>query len=186
MAAAATAALLLAGSTATAARLPLTAVGTTAGQVPVSLHAADTRVATTIPVDLSASTAVRIMRVVVPVTAGDVLDLDADGRVTNDVGYNVGVGWYLAWYDYDDGVPWPHAQPWTKIGTSSGDNVDPTRHHMPMKLGRAYKVPDTWLSGHRMVVNFMVDAHSTAWQAGDTLTVDDLGLLKVTRWATPT
>lgn len=172
----------LAASAATAA--PALTVATTPEQHPVSLHADDTPVSATIPVDTSASTGtVRVMRVVVPVQAGDVLDITAEARVTNNVGYNVGVGSYLAWYDVDDGVPWPHAQPWPRIGTATGDNVNPQRHHMPITLTRAYIVPGTWPAGHRMVINLMVDGHSTAAQSGDALTVDPYGQMIVRRWS---
>lgn len=155
---------------------------TTPDQTPVAVYADDELVTTGIPVDLSPDTPVRLMRVVVPVSAGDVLDITAEARVTNDVGYNIGVGSRLQWYDVDDGVPWPHAQPWTPIGTPTGDNVPPQRHHMPLTLTRVYRVPDDWPSGHRMVINLMVDAHSTAWKKGDRLTVDPYGQLVVRRW----
>ena len=158
-------------------------VGTSETQRPVAVYADDAVVASSIPVDLSPDTPVRIMRVVVPVEPGDVLDITAEGRVTNDDAYNIGVGSRLQWYDVDDGIAWPHAQPWTQIGTPTGDNVTPARHHMPLTLTRVYQVPADWPAGHRMVINLMVDAHSTAWQAGDTLTVDGYGQLVVRRWA---
>ena len=155
----------------------------TAGHIPAGVYADDEVVASSIPVDLPSTTPVRVMRIVVPVAAGDVLDITAEGRVTNDCGYTIGVGSRLQWYDVDDGAPWPHAWPWTQIGTPTGDNVTPARHHMPLTLTRVYQVPADWPAGHRMVINLMVDAHSTAWQAGDTLTVDDYGQLVVRRWA---
>lgn len=161
---------------------PMVAVSTTADQKPAAVYADDELVASSIPVDLTTETAVRLMRVVVPVEAGDVLDITAEGRITNDDTYNIGVGSFLAWYDVDDGIAWPHAWPWTRIGTPTGDNVTPARHHMPLTLTRVYMVPADWPSGHRMVVNLLVDAHSTAWRSGDTLTVDAYGQLVVRRW----
>ncbi|MEV4000989.1 hypothetical protein [Actinomadura sp. NPDC049753] len=184
LAASAGAVLVLGGSAAAAPLLPATVVGTTADQRPVALYADDAVVASTIPVDLSPDTPVRTMRVVVPVAAGDVLDVTAEGRVTNDLAYNVGIGSRLQWYDVDDGIAWPHAWPWTTIGTPTGDNVDPQRHHMPLTLTRAYTVPADWPAGHRMVINLMVDAHSTAWRSGNTITVDAYGALIVRKWAT--
>lgn len=163
----------------------MTAVTTLAGQALVAVYADDEVVASTIPVDRTPDTPVRLMRVVVPVAAGDFLDITAEARVTNDLTYNIGVGWRLQWYDVDDGIPWPHATPWPQIGTPSGDNVDRQRHHMPLTLTRAYRVPATWQPGHRMVINLMVDAHSTAWQSGDKLTVDGYGQMVVRRWSTP-
>ena len=162
---------------------PLIAVSTSGDQKPVAVYADDQVVASGIPVDLSPDTPVRTMRVVVPVEPGDVLDVTAEGRVTNDVGYNVGVGSRLQWYDVDDGIAWPHAWPWPQLGTPTGDNVPPQRHHMPLTLTRVYQVPASWPAGHRMVVNLMVDAHSTAWRSGDTLTVDAYGQLVVRRWS---
>ena len=159
------------------------AIQTVQGQVPVAVYADDTVVTSSIPVDLSPDTPVRVMRVVVPVAAGDFLDITAEARVTNDLTYNVGVGSRLQWYDVDDGIAWPHATPWTTIGTPTGDNVDPQRHHMPLTLTRAYTVPADWPPNHRMVINLMVDAHSTAWKSGNTITVDAYGGLVVRKWA---
>lgn len=164
---------------------PVAVIATSQAQQPVALYSDDEVVASSIPVDLSSNTPVQTMRVVVPVAAGDVLDITAEGRVTNDVGYNIGVGSRLQWYDVDDGVPWPHTLPWTQIGTPTGDNVPPQRHHMPLTLTRVYKVPESWPAGHRMVVNLLVDAHSTAWRSGDKLTVDNYGQLVVRRWSAP-
>ena len=180
----AAAGVLVASSAAAAAPLlPATVVGTTPGQTPVALYADDATVATSIPVDLSPDTPVRTMRVVVPVNPGDVLDITAEGRITNDEGYTIGIGSRLQWYDVDDGLPWPHQSPWPQIGTPTGDNVPSSRHHMPLTLTRAYTVPSSWPAGHRMVVNLMVDAHSTAWKSGDKVTVDAYGALIVRKWA---
>lgn len=157
-------------------------VTTADGQAPAGLYADDQVVASSIPVDLSPDTPVRIMRVVVPAAAGDVLDVTAEGRITSDVGYNVGVGSRLQLYDVDDGMPWPHAWPWPQIGTPTGDNVTPARHHMPLTLTRVYRVPADWPAGHRVVINLLVDAHSTAARPGDAITVDGYGQLVVRRW----
>jgi hypothetical protein len=151
-------------------------------QRPVAVYSDDTRQNTTVSVDLSTNTPVRTMRIVVPVQAGDLLDIMAEGRVTNDLTYNVGIGSRLTWYDVDDGVPWPHKLPWTQIGQPTGDNVDRQRHHMPLTLSRLYRVPDTWPTGHRMVINLMVDAHSTAWRAGDKIKIDTYGAMIVRVW----
>ena len=64
----------------------------TAGHIPAGVYADDEVVASSIPVDLPSTTPVRVMRIVVPVAAGDVLDITAEGRVTNDCGYTIGVG----------------------------------------------------------------------------------------------
>lgn len=176
----------------------MSTISTTPGQVPVGLYADDTLMTTYVPVDGTSNTPVRVTRVVVPVLAGDVLDITAGIRLTNDLGYTVGVGARLRWYDYDDGVPWPHAQPWTEIPYLQGDNVSPLphRHHIPMTLNVAYKAPDTWpapitegdyIGPHRMVINLMVDGHWGNYVAGDRLSIDDYKQqIIVRRWSIPT
>jgi hypothetical protein len=160
------------------------------------LYANEEVTASTVPVDLATATWRTVMRVVVPVAAGDVLDVEARARVTNDVGvdrgdagYTIGVGAHLWTYDCDpdpgpDGtVPPVSGRPWTKIAPSWGDNVSRDRHHLPIGLGAFWTVPADWPAGHRIVVVLRVDAHSTAWKSGDTLTVDaDYGQLIVRRW----
>ena len=147
-------------------------------------------VPSTLPVDLPTDTYREAMRIVVPAAAGDRLDITAMARVTNDCGYTVGVGWHLWWYDCDpepdaNGIVPPTAtRTRVKISPSMGDNVPASRHHLPLHISSLYTVPDTWPEGHRMVVLLRVDAHSTAWQAGDTLTFDKAyAELIVRRWA---
>lgn len=142
----------------------------------------DEVVASKLTVDLPTTTWATMLRVVVPVTAGDQLDITAWARVTNDTGYTVGVGWHLWQYDVDDGVP-SADRVWERIGLSCGDNVDKPRHHMPLAITSVYQVPDDWPGGHRMVVVLRADAHSTAAVAGDFLTVDKVGGLTVRRWS---
>jgi hypothetical protein len=156
----------------------------TAGRTLTSMTSTDEVVASSIPVDLSTNTPVMLMRLIMdPTLPGDIFEVDARARVTNDLTYTVGVGWHLWAFDVDDGVPWPHAQPWTLIGPVNGDNVDHTRHHMPLATTATYQVPANWPAGHRMVIAYQADAHSTAWKTGDKLTVDQAyGLLIVDRW----
>ncbi|MFJ9662858.1 hypothetical protein ACIRPR_33525 [Streptomyces griseoflavus] len=133
-----------------------------------------------IPVDLSSTTYRMLYRVVLgAVSPGDMLRVDADARVTNDCGYpdgrryTIGVGWHLWMYDYNH--PDRAAGPWWRISHLMGDNVDPTRHHMPLHISTLYRMPDDWPAGHRPVVVLRADAHSTAWNYNggkDTLTVD--------------
>jgi hypothetical protein len=149
------------------------------------MTSSDEVVASTIPVDLSTDTPVMLMRLVMdPTVPGDIFEANARARVTNDLTYTVGVGYHLWAFDVDDGVPWPHTQPWTLIAPVNGDNVFSPRHHMPLHTTATYQVPSTWPAGHRMTIAYQADAHSTAWKAGDTLTVDQAyGLLIVRRWA---
>ena len=152
------------------------------------LHATDEVTASTLPVDLPTDTYRTMLRVVVPVDAGDLLDVAAWARVTNDTGrdrgedgYTVGVGYHLWCYDVD--APEGSSGPWTRISPWCGDNVTRARHHMPLAIDCVYRVPGDWPAGHRMVVVLRADAHSTAWVAGDTLTVDQAyGHLTVRRW----
>ena len=164
----------------------MTIVRTALGQQLVETISDDEVVASSIPVDLSSNTGKMLMRVVIdPTVPGDVLDISARARVTNDLSYTVGVGYHLWTYDVDDGQPWPHA-PWVRISPLNGDNVFHPRHHMPLHTSAVYQVPDDWTAGHRMVVLLQADAHSTAWQSGDSITVDQAyGLLTVRRWTTP-
>lgn len=157
----------------------------TAGRSLISMTSTDEVVASSIPVDLSTDTPVMLMRLVMdPTVPGDIFEVNARARVTNDCGYTIGVGYHLWMFDVDDGVPWPHTQPWTRIAPLNGDNVTKDRHHMPLHCTATYQVPADWPAGHRMVIAYQADAHSTAWQAGDTLTVDQAyGLLIVRRWA---
>lgn len=148
-------------------------------------------VPTTLPVDLSTSTWRTMMRQVVPVAAGDILDISCWARVTNDLGYTVGVGWHLWAYDCDNGLG--TAGTWWKISPSLGDNVTSTRHHMPLHIGVVHQVPADWPvdpdtgNPHRIVVVLRADAHSTAAVDGDTLTVDQTyGYLAVRRYTPET
>ena len=149
---------------------------------------------TDIPVDLSSSSYRTLYRVVTgPINPGDMLDIDADARVTNNCGYpggvryTVGVGWHLWIYDYDN--PLKTAGPWWRISAFSGENVTVDMHHMPLHISTLYRMPADWPPGHRPVVVMRADAHSTAWNAnggGDTLDVDPgYGQLIVRHWAPP-
>lgn len=125
----------------------------------------------TIPVDLATTTPVTLARIVTNTLAeGDLLDIRAWARVTNDVGYTVGIGWYVKGYEYTlPGV----VNPYFDIKTYNGQNVTPNgqTHHMPMHWSGLWRVPAEW-AGKRIVLNFRADAHSTAWQAGDAITID--------------
>jgi hypothetical protein len=169
----------------------VTIITSVLGQSPTDLHATDEVVATTLPVDLPTNTYRTLMRVVVPVRPGDLLDVHGWGRVSNRVGYNVGVGYHLWQYDVDNGLG--SSGEWTRISPLKGDNVDMQRHHLPFDVSCVYRVPAGWPAGgpgplgfHRMTVVLRADAHSTAWEAGDALTVDRAyGHLVVRRWAAP-
>jgi hypothetical protein len=157
-----------------------------------ALHATDEVTASTLPVDLPVDTWRTMLRLVVPVDAGDVLDVHGWARVTNDTGrdrgepgYTVGVGYHLWAYDADSGQG--TAGPWWRISPLKGDNVTRARHHMPLDISTVYQVPADWPAGHRIVVVLRADAHSTAWVKGDTLTVDQsYGHLTVRRWVSQT
>ncbi|MFJ4551104.1 hypothetical protein ACIP4X_18065 [Streptomyces sp. NPDC088817] len=127
-----------------------------------------------------AGTYATLLRVVVPVDAGDVLDITGRARVTNDCGYTIGFGYHLWQYDVDNGLG--TAGEWTPISSLCGDNVDKPRHHMPALTDTIYTVPKDWPQGHRMTVVLRGDAHSTAAD-GQYLTVDQAyGQLTVRRY----
>lgn len=125
----------------------------------------------TIPVDLSTTTPVTLGRIVTgTLRAGDLLDIQAWARVTNDVGYTVGIGWYMKGYEYTlPGV----INPYFAVESLNGQNVtmNGLMHHMPLHWSGLWEVPAAY-DGKRVVLNFRADAHSTAWQEGDTITID--------------
>ncbi|MFE2021291.1 hypothetical protein ACFW9O_24915 [Streptomyces sp. NPDC059499] len=145
-------------------------------------------VPTTLKVDLSTATWSTIMRVVVPVAAGDLLDVSAWFKVTNDLGYNVGVGAHLWAYDVDDGAPVPRpAESWWRLDPDAGSvgmNVTPDMHHLTLPVALPYQVPDDWPDGHRITIALRADAHSTAWKPNHSLTVDQVGRLTARRYTT--
>ncbi|MFH9826716.1 hypothetical protein [Streptomyces bobili] len=111
-----------------------------------------------------------MLRVVVPVEAGDYIRAGGWARVTNDLGYNVGVGWHFWMYDADNGLG--ASGEWAQISPLCGENVTPDMHHMPLWIKATYRVPDTWPAGHRAVVVLRSSGHSTAAKVGDQITVD--------------
>lgn len=148
-----------------------------------------------IPVDTVTDTWRTFATIVVPVDPGDVLTVDARGRVTSELDYPVGIGVTLWWYDCDpepgpDGtVPKVAQRPWTRIAPSWGENVIDDVHHLPFGIGAVWQVPNDWPlkadgTPHRVVFAVRVDAHSTAAVSGDEV-VGDSGytLLRVRREA---
>ncbi|MGW0785745.1 hypothetical protein [Streptomyces sp. NPDC002913] len=151
------------------------------------IYSTNELVPTTLRVDLSTATWATMLRVVAPVAAGDLLDIDGWFKVTNDLGYNVGVGAHLWAYDVDDGAPVPRPpESWWRLDDagSVGMNVTPDMHHLTLPAALPYQVPDTWPTGHRITIALRADAHSTAWKPGHSLTVDPCGRLTVRRYAT--
>jgi hypothetical protein len=149
----------------------------------LGLHATDEVPAKTLPIGLGPGLGYRtLLRVTVPVAAGDVLDVTARARVTNDTAppYTVGVGYHLWMYDTDSGLG--SSGPWTQISSDCGDNVTRDRHHMPLVTDTIYQVPAGWPAGHRMTVVLRGDAMSTAAD-GQSITVDQAyGQLTVRRY----
>lgn len=155
----------------------------------IKIHATTEVTASNLPVTGTAGGALRTMaRLIVPTNPGNILDISGRMRVTNDIGpvkYAVGIGYHYWAYDLDDGLD-PH--PWWRIGPSNGENVLPVpyTHHMPMHLEDIYQVPLNWVPGHRIVIVFRADAHSTGWNRNncqDKITVDQTyGVLSVTEY----
>jgi len=161
-------------------------------------HSTNEVVATSLKVDLPTTTWSTILRVVAPVQAGDILDVSAWFKVTNDIvptAYPVGVGAHLWAYDVDDGAVSPRApETWWRLDEEAGSvgmNVHRDLHHLVLPVAVPYVVPADWPAGHRITIALRADAHSTAWDkdgdglAEDRLTVDQVGRLTVRRY-TPT
>lgn len=154
--------------------------------------------ATSIPIDLSAGTGVRLLRTILPETrAGDVLDISYKLGVTNDAGYpggtryTVGVGLHVWYYAYPDTNGWANrAEILDEDGNQflTGMNVTPDMHHLALAASFSWRVPANW-SGSRMGLALVADAHSTAWKSnggGDVLTVEPgYAQLRVHRWTSP-
>lgn len=146
-----------------------------------------------IPIDLPTTTGKRLLRVVLPDTrADDVLDISFKVNVTNNAGvanggirYTVGVGAHIWYHSYADLFGWANRK---QIPMLTGDNVDPTRHHLPLAASFIWRVPADWTGG-RMTLALVVDAHSTAWKSNggnDVLTVETgYAQLCVHRWTDP-
>jgi hypothetical protein len=154
-----------------------------------AVYSTDEVAATTLPIGTWAGQAYRTMlRVIVPVAAGDVLDVTAWARVTNPAAYadryTVGVEYGLWQYDCDNGLG--SSGPWALIGPQCGDNVDAARHHMPLAITAVWTVPADWPAGHRVVIVLRADAASTAAKPGDVMTADPLGTLTARRHTAPT
>lgn len=159
----------------------------TATMAPAAVYSTNETTASTLPVGSWAGQLPRTMaRLIVPVAAGDVLDIDGRARVTNDASlprYPVGVETGLWGYDCDDG--YGSDGMWWLLDAQTGDNVTPDRHHLPVAITGVYTVPADWPAGHRLVVVLRCDAESTAARADDALTVNPLTRLTVRRWTTP-
>ena len=162
--------------------------------IPLAPLSDDSLMSASIPVDLSSNTPKPLYRKVTgPLSPGDLLDITADARVSNAVGYpsgtryTIGVGWHLWYYVYAGAGA--SSMPWTRIGHLQGANVTADMHHLDLHINRLHTVPADWTPGDRMAVILQADAHSTAWNANggsDVLTVDaGSGQLIVRPWVTP-
>lgn len=158
------------------------------------VHSTNEVVPDDLVIDLPTDTWKTILRVVVPVQAGDLLDVSAWMKVTDDVGYNVGVGIHLWWYDVDNGLG--SSGTWSRLDPdagSAGMNVTKDVHHLTLGVSVPYLVPADWPvdpdtgKPHRIAIALRADAHSTLWDrdgdglAEDRLTVDGCGRLTVRR-----
>jgi hypothetical protein len=156
----------------------------TEGQILAATYSTDETTAANLPIGTWASQYFRTMaRVIVPAAAGDSLKIEGRARVTADMPaprYTVGISTSFMGYDCDDEQG--SSGPWWPLDTSTGDNVTPDRHHMPIVLAGFYQVPADWPTGHRLVVVLRSDAASTAARSGDCVTVDKLTRLTVDRW----
>lgn len=145
----------------------------------------DTPVASSLPLDLDVNTYRTLFRVALPVAAGDVLDIYADAKVTNDTGIVTGIGYHLWMYNASAPSGVTRNATWREIPTSLGENVIPAVHHLVLNIGRMFIVPDDWYPGHSIGIALRADAHSTGWATnggGQAITVDPCGIVKVRQW----
>jgi hypothetical protein len=143
----------------------------TAGHKPQNLVSTNERIAVELPVSGAAGVSQPwLMRLIVPwgLTAGDILRVGARSRVTNDEGYNIGVGYHLHAF-----VVGQSTGTWWKISDFNGDNVDAQRHHMPLHCSGVWQVPPEWPAGAQAAIVYKGDAHSTAWTPDDEIIVDN-------------
>lgn len=168
----------------------------TVGMAPVGLHVTRKVRVASVPVVLTSSTFRNALIKTVRCNPGEVLDIYADLKVTNDAGrwtetgkrYTVGVGYHLWSYDATITPADARLATWAVIGDTTGQNCTVDMHHMQLNIGRTLLIPDTWQPGNAVGIVLRVAAMSTRWAdnsptGGDTLTVDPDGTLKVTRWA---
>lgn len=112
----------------------------------------------------------------VSVDPGDTLDVSGYFQVTNELSATVGVGAHLWAYNAEQ-----TALPAWRIGPATGDNVDRSRHHMPIALQTVYVVPNDWPPGDEMTIVLRADAHST--RAKGNIGLDSNGnlIVRITR-----
>lgn len=155
----------------------------------LNLYSSSDIVPSAAPVKTVPGTFSTVLRKVIQAAPGDVLDVNGWFKVTNDLGYNVGVGAHLWQYELDNGLG--SAGEWKRLDPehgSVGTNVTPDIHHLTTHIHVVYEVPADWPADeetgvyHRMTVALRLDAHSTAAQAGHQLTVDPYGRLTVRRY----
>lgn len=161
----------------------------------VGFYSTDQIVPADLVVDLSTTTWRTVLRAVVGgapasvdpgVQPGDLLKIWSWFKATNDVGYNIGLGITLWYYDLDNGLG--SSGTWYRVDAesgSTGENVTPAGHHLSPAIFTPFTVPADWPAGHRIVIAVRGDAHSTAWDkdgdgvADDRLTLDQYGVLMV-------
>jgi hypothetical protein len=165
------------GLLAAGAALRSETVTTGGGDDPAGIYSTDESVATTLPVSGAAGVSqpwLARLAIPDPVAPGDILEVDAQARVTSELNYNVGVGYHLWAF-----VVGASTGKWWRISPLNGDNVNLARHHMPLHCDAVWTVPADWPAGGCPAIVYRGDAHSTAWQPGHKITNDHgYGLIK--------
>ncbi len=143
----------------------------------VVLYAHTDEVATaTLPVtDWAGKGITDVLATSVSVDPGDTLDVSGYFQVTNELSATVGVGAHLWAYNPDA------ADSAKRIGPATGDNVDRSRHHMPISLQTVYVVPDDWPPGDEMTIVLRADAHSTRAKGNVGLDPNGNLIVRITR-----
>ena len=155
----------------------MTIISTTPTQVPAGLVHDDEVTATTLPVStVSGSNFKTLLRVVTPAEPGDILDITGRARVTCELAYTCGVGYYPV----DVRRRRRRSLRRIRCGPRSGRTTATTSGNRPPQTGTTcpctsrtvYKVPATWPDRPPHDRRFRADAHSTAAVAGQAINVD--------------
>jgi hypothetical protein len=148
----------------------------------VGIYFSNVKIDTTMPIIAAPSDATRktFVAVDVPAQPGDILDIVARGRVTDNASmprYNTSISFSL--YQPNDASGAVHP-----IGKFNGSNDTANLHHLPTHISTIYVVPATWDPAVPFTVSLRGTAASTAWRAGDNITIDDMCEITVRRYVT--
>ena len=108
-----------------------------------------------------------------PLNPGDVVDASALIGVISELRYTVGVGANM-WVKDVDG-----ANVYSRRGQSTGMNVTWITHHLPLSVRATFRIPSSWVAGHRATIAVMANAHSTLAKPRNYIRAEHYGQLRV-------